>query len=263
MQLRPWLDRLVSGVLIISVIMVPTAYSESRSDLAPQGKLRVAFLLGPIYATKDLSTGELKGVAIDLGQALARRVGVPFEPVSYAALPDLLAAASTGGWDVALMGINNERAKLLDFSAPYMEVEQGFLVRADIPVTGVADIDKGEIRVGVIEKAGADVLLSSALKNAVLVRAASVPELFALLDGGKADVIAATKTALFSGAETRQGSRVLEGRILVEPIGIAVPKGRADAAAYVEKFVHDAKTDGLIKSAIERAKLRGVGVAPN
>jgi polar amino acid transport system substrate-binding protein len=59
------------------------------------------------------------------------------------------------------------------------------------------------------------------------------------------------------------GSRVLEGRFLVEPIGAGVPKGRnAAAAAYVGHFVELAKADGLIKSAIDRAGLRGVVVAP-
>ncbi|MCP2500411.1 MAG: hypothetical protein NCA08_02420 [Deltaproteobacteria bacterium] len=83
------------------------------------------------------------------------------------------------------------------------------------------------------------------------------------MDDGKADVIAATKAALFTEAGSRPGSRVLDGRILVEPIGMGVPKGRnAAAALYVEKFVEEAKAAGLVKSAIERAKLRGVVVAP-
>jgi polar amino acid transport system substrate-binding protein len=201
-------------------------------------------------------------VAIDIGQALARRIGVSFEPVSYTALPDVLAAAKTGAWDIALMGINSERAAVLDFSAPYMEVEQGYLTRGDVPVRSEADVDKDGIRIGVIEKAGADVLLSRTLKNAVLVRAANVPALFALLDAATVDVIAATKTSLFLGAEGRTGSRVLDGRILIEPIGIGVPKGRGAAGAFVGKFVQEAKAEGLVKSAIERAKLRGVVVAP-
>ena len=97
----------------------------------------------------------------------------------------------------------------------------------------------------------------------MLVRTASVPELYALLDAGKVDVISATKATLFAAAGSRPGSRVLDGRILVEPIGMGVPKGRdGAAAAYVGKFVQDAKAEGIVKSAIERAGLRGVVVAP-
>jgi polar amino acid transport system substrate-binding protein len=105
--------------------------------------------------------------------------------------------------------------------------------------------------------------LSRSLKNAELVRAASAAELYALVGAGKADVIAATKTALFVEADKIPGSRVLEGRFLVEPIGAGVPKGRnAAAAAYVESFIESVKADGMVKSAIDRAGLRGVVVAP-
>jgi polar amino acid transport system substrate-binding protein len=237
--------------------------SETKAAVAPTGKLRVAFLSAPIYATKDSATGELKGVAVDLGKELARRVGVPFDPVVYPNPPALIGGAKSGEWDVALMGINAERAAAMDFSAPYMEVEQGYLVRAAVSIATASDVDKAGIRIGVLEKAGADLYLSRTLKNAVLVRAISVPELFALFGAGKADVIAAIKTALFVEAEKQPGSRVLDGRFLVEPIGMGVPKGRdTAAAAYVGKFVEEAKAEGLVKSAIERAGLRGVVVAP-
>jgi len=261
-MIRWWLCSVVSGLFIFCAGMPTDVSSEPGTAVAPKGRLRVAFLLAPIYATKDGATGELKGVAIDLGQELARRIGVPFEAVSYPSIPEVIGAAKTDAWDIACMGINAERAAVMDFSTPYMEVEQGYLVRAGAPIAAEADVDKPEIRVGVVEKGGADILLSKTLKNAVLVRAATVPELYALLDAGKADAIAGTKTGLFVGAGSRPGSRILDGRILVEPIGMGVPKGRdGAAAAYVDKFVQEAKAQGLVKSAIERAGLRGVVVA--
>jgi polar amino acid transport system substrate-binding protein len=188
---------------------------------------------------------------------------VPFQPVPYSTPAAIIVGAKSADWDVALMGINADRAAAVDFSAPYMEVEQGYLVRAGLPIGTVSDVDKDGIRVGVVEKAGADVFLSGAFKNATLVRAKSVADLYALIDSGKADVIAATKTSLFAEAQKRPGSRVLDGRILVEPVGMGVPKGRnPSGAAYVGKFVEEAKAAGVVKAAIERAALRGVVVAP-
>ena len=149
--------RMTMTALVVLVVSASAAFTQSsqeeRQALAPTGKLRGAFLLSPIYATKDSATGELKGVAIDLGQALARRIGVPFEPVNYASVPEVIGGAKTGAWDVALMGINTERAAVMDFSAPYMEVEQGYLVRAGVSIATETDVDKTGIRVGVIEKA--------------------------------------------------------------------------------------------------------------
>ena len=51
---------------------------------------------------KLLATGAPKGVADDLGEELARRVGVPFEPVGDAGVPALIGGAKSGEWDVAL-----------------------------------------------------------------------------------------------------------------------------------------------------------------
>jgi len=237
--------------------------SEARAALAPTGKLRVAFVSAAINATKDPTTGELKGVALDLGQELARRVGVKFHPVVYDAVSGLIGGAKSGEWDVALTGINAERAAAMDFSAPYMEIEQGYLVRAGVSIATPSDVDKTGVRVGVLEKNVADLVLSRTLKNATLVRANSVAELFALFGTGKADVIAIGKPGLFAEVAKHPGARVLDGRILVEPIGMGVPKGRDTAAAlYVGKFVEEAKAKSLVKSAIERAQLRGVVVAP-
>jgi len=237
--------------------------SVTKAALAPTGKLRVAFFAAPLYAIKDPATGEWNGVAVVLGKELAKRVGVPFEPVAYPAVNALIGGAKSGEWDVALTGIDAARAAAMDFSSPYMEIEQGYLVRAGTSITVASEVDTAGIRVGVVEKSAADALLSRTLGNATLVRANSVAEFQAFLGSGKADVIATGKTGLFAVAAKLPGSRVLDGSILVEPIAMGVPKGRDPAAAaYVGKFIEDAKAEGLVKSAIERAGLRGVIVAP-
>jgi polar amino acid transport system substrate-binding protein len=265
MHLRHWLRAGVVGLLVGGCAGMQGGIApETKAAMAPTGKLRVAFISAPIYAVKDGATGEFRGVAIDLGKELARRVEVPFVPLSYPNPPALVGGAKSGEWDVALMGINAERAAAMDFSAPFMEVEQGFLVRPGAAAIATAsEVDRPGVRVGVLEGSGADAHLTGAVKNAVLVRVKTLGENYALLDAGKADVIAATKQALFDGAASRSGSRVLEGRFLVEPIGIGVPRGRdVSAAAYVGRFVEDVKAQGRVKSAIESAGLRGVVVAP-
>lgn len=259
-----WFFTVILGLLFVgfaSAQMAPTL--ETRQALAPTGKLRVAFLLAGVYATKDPATGELKGVAVDLGDEFARRIGVPFQPLPYPTPAAIVLGAKSEEWDVALMGINPERATAMDFSAPYMEVEIGYLVRAGVAIAAAPDVDAPGIRVGVLEKAGADVYLSSILKNATLVRSKTLGDLDALLKSGNAEVITATKSFLFDRAAGHPGSRILDGRVLVEPIGMGVPKGRnALAGEYVGKFVEEAKSAGLVKSAIDAAGLRGVAVAP-
>jgi polar amino acid transport system substrate-binding protein len=237
--------------------------AETKASLAPTGKLRVAFLSAPIYAAKDPATGELKGVAVDLGKELAQRVNVPFDAIVYPTFPELMSGARSGQWDVALMGVDPERAKVVDFSAPFMNVEQGFLLRTGATIATASAVDVAGVRVGVLEKSSLDALLSQTLKNATIVRARTLAENYALLDAGKADAVAGTKPALFNAAASRPGTRVIDGGLPSDQIGMAVPKGRAAGAAeFVGRFVEEAKATGLVKAATERAGLRGVVVAP-
>ena len=74
----------IIGLLFMGAGIATAPTPETRQALAPTGKLRVAFLSGPLYATKDPATGELKGVAVDLGKDLARRVGGRAHRVSRA-----------------------------------------------------------------------------------------------------------------------------------------------------------------------------------
>jgi polar amino acid transport system substrate-binding protein len=255
------LTLMLGGVLAGCASQPPSA--ETRATLAPTGKLRVGFLLVPLYATKDAATGEYRGLAPEIGKQLAQSVGLPPEWVAYPSVPALINGAKAAEWDIALSGINTERAAVIDFSAPMMEVEQGYLVRAGVPIDAAAQVDRAGVRIGVLERAGADVFLSKELKNAQLVRVNSPSELFGLFAAGKADVIAGTKSTLFAESAKQPGSRVLDGRIVVEPIGAGVPKGRAPGAAqYVARLVEQAKADGRVKAAIEKAGLRGVTVAP-
>ena len=264
MRLPYWLSAGIVGLLIAGCAGMQNGMNtETKAALAPTGKLRVAFLLVPIYATRDAATGELKGVAVDLGKELAQRANVPFDPVVYATFPELMNGAKSAQWDVALMGVDAQRATVVNFSAPFMNVEQGYLVRAGVPIAAASDVDAPGVRVGVLEKSSLDILLSQTLKSATLVRAKTLPENYALLDAGKTDVMAATKPALFAGAGSRPGTRVLDGQFPVDAAGMGVPKERdTAAAAYVSKFVEEAKAQGLVKSAIDRAGLRGVVVAP-
>jgi polar amino acid transport system substrate-binding protein len=78
---------------------------------------------------------------------------------------------------------------------------------------------------------------------------------------GKADAVYATTAAMLVQSKKMAGSRVLEDRG-GEEAAIAVRKGRQPAAAYARQFVEDAKSEGLVKAAIDKAALRGVVVAP-
>src|SRR6476660_1196888 len=75
---------------------------EPRLILAPSGVLRAGLYPGtPTSILPDAGSGAPRGVGYDLGKALARRLGVPYEPVVFAKNAEVLAAVKTGEVDVA------------------------------------------------------------------------------------------------------------------------------------------------------------------
>ena len=187
--------------------------TEVRQALAPTGKLRVGLQLGsPHNVITGPVTGETKGVGFDLGRDLARRVGVPFEPVMYPSVGALLDGGRVGAWDVAFVGFSPARAKEWDFTPLHLEIEFGYLVPGGSSISTMAAVDRPGIRVAVQEKSQPDVFLSRTLKNAVVVRASSLAGTLEMLKSGKADAIFSIKPSLFEVSNQLPGSRVLEGR---------------------------------------------------
>jgi len=264
MRTPHWLITAILGLLLTGCASIHTAPTpEARQALAPTGKLRVGLYLGnPLSVVRDSASGEMKGVGFDLGKELARRMGVPFEPVVYPSIRALLDSAKSGGWDVASIAFTPARAKDMDFAAPHLEVELGYLIPGGSSISTMADVDRPGIRVAMQEKGLVDTFLSPTLKNAVVVRASSIAGTLEIVKSGRADVFAGNKPSLFEMLNQLPGFRVLDGRFTTDPVAMAIPKGRDLGVAYARQFIEDAKSEGLVKAAIERAGVRGVVVAP-
>jgi polar amino acid transport system substrate-binding protein len=264
MRTTQWLMTAILGLLLTGCAGIQTAPTpEVRQALAPTGKLRVGLQLGsPHNVIRDPVSGEMKGVAFDLGNELARRMGVPFEPVLYPSVGALLDGGKSGAWDVAFVGFSPERAKEWDFTALHLQIEFGYLIPGGSSISTMADVDRPGIRVAVQEKSQPDIFLSRTLKNAAVVRASSLAGTLEMLKSGSADAIFSIKPSLFEISNQLPGSRVLDGRPGIDPHAMAVPKGRDPGVAYARKFVEDAKSEGLVKAAIERAGIRGAVVPP-
>jgi polar amino acid transport system substrate-binding protein len=236
--------------------------SEARQALAPTGKLRVALQLGtPHNVLRDATSGDMKGVAFELGKEMARRLGVGFEPVLYPSVGALLEAGKTGAWDVAFVGYSAARAAEWDFTALHLEIEFGYLVPGGSAIATMGDVDKPAVRVAVQEKSGPDAFFTRTLKNVAMVRTPSNAAALEAVKGGKADVMASIKPVLFEMADRLPGSRVLDDRAGVDPHAMALPKGRGPGLAYARQFVEDAKSEGLVNSAIRSSGMRGATVA--
>ena len=234
-----------------------------RNDLAPSGKLRAGINYGnAVLATRDSTSGELRGVAVDLARELGRRVELPLEIVPFASAGQMVEGLKAGAWDVAFLAVEPGRAGEIAFTAPYIRIEGTYLVPAASPLHAIAEVDRDGVRVAVSAGSAYDLFLSRSLQHARIVRAASPNESFDLIVAGKVDVVAGVRQALVANAPKLPGSRVFDDRFMAIGQAMGIPKGRDEGAQYLREFIEDVKASGLVARSLEKAGVRGVSVAP-
>ncbi len=238
--------------------------SAVRAELAPHGKLRLAFpVASALYVTKDAATGALRGLSMDIGAELARRLGVPFEPLPCATVRDLIDATAADTWDVATIVKEAERETIFDYSRVYLEADSTYLVPAGSAIVTIADVDRPGTRIAVAEKSAFDLFLSRNLKEATLTRHAGVGAALEAMRAGNAEAVAAPRQVLMAAQPRFPRARILDGWFDVAHIGVVVPKGtRAAGLAYINEFLNEAIASGWIAEAMQRTGLKGTKVPP-
>ena len=234
---------------------------EVRSQLAPSGTLRVGLNMSNFLLTAtDAATGKPKGLAADLGHELGRRLGVPVELVPYPNPGALGDAAKSGAWDVGFLGAEPQRAKEIDFTAAYVEIEATYLVPAGSSIKTIADVDRPGVRIAISDRSAYDLYLTRELKHAQLVRERGDAILTRFLSD-KLDAMAGLRPGLMKDQAKAPGSRILDGNFTAVQQAAGTPKGRPAGAKYLKEFIEDVKASGLVAKTIEKHNVRGLNVA--
>jgi polar amino acid transport system substrate-binding protein len=237
--------------------------SSLHLDLAPTGKLRVGINYGnPVLATRDRTSGQLSGVAVDLARELGRRTDLPVELVGFESAGKMVEGLQAAAWDVAFLAVDPGREQDINFTAPYIEIEGTYLVPPGSALVAIADVDREDVRVGVSSKSAYDLFLSRDLKHAQLVRASSPGAAFDLILAGKVDALGGVRQHLVANTAKLPGSRVLDGRFMAIQQALGIPKGREAGISYLREFIEDVKASGLVARALEKAGVQGVSIAP-
>ena len=230
---------------------------------APTGPLRVAINLGnPLLAARG-ADGSASGLSVDLGRALAERLGVDcrlavVETAGHAV--DLVGGEEA---DVGFFAIDPLRGALIAFTAPYVLIEGTYLVRDDDPIHEIDDVDRPGRRVVVGKGSAYDLFLTRELKHATIVRVESSQAVVDTFVASGAEVAAGVRQPLEADARRCGGLRVLDGRFMTirQAMGLAKSRG-PDAAAFLATFVEEAKADGFVAAALVRHGIDGASVAP-
>ncbi len=224
--------------------MTPSA--AVMAELAPQGTLRAAINYGnPVLAQRG-ADGEPAGVSVALARALAERLGVPLQLITYDAAGKVFAALEQGAWDLAFLAIEPVRAAQIAFSEPYVIIEGTYLLREEDPARQVAELDRAGRRIAVGQGAAYDLYLSRTLTQAELVRASTSATAIDWFVEQGLDAVAGVRQPLETYAAAHPGYRVLEDSFTEIRQAMAVPKGKDAAAAFVQAFLDEQLRNGFV-----------------
>jgi len=229
-----------------------------RQALAPTGVLRIGVYAGsPSSMVRHPQTGETEGVALNLGLALAKQLGVPAKVVEYERLALVVDAVKAGEADFTFTNASEARAKVVSFTPPLIQLELGYLVPATSRMATMDDVDRPSVRVGVSQGSSSQAALAKLYKHATLQAASSVKQAQDMLRRDEVQAFATNKAILFEMAQGLPGFKVLDGRWGLENLAIAVPQGREAGMGYLRQFAIDMQANGQLQTFIQRAGLRG------
>jgi polar amino acid transport system substrate-binding protein len=255
------------GALLAATLAAPAFADDAAAlkELTPIGKLRIAVAVSPapsaLYAIKD-ATGQLRGVTIDLGNALARKLGVAPQFVSFLASGEIQNSAADNVWDVTFMPVDQERKKFVDFGDAYHLLQSTYLVAPGSKLQAIADVNAAGVRIAGVADTATFRASMKASPDATPVSVAGVDAAVALMRAGGADAIALSRESLATLAGKIPGSRVLDGGFLNSTTAIAVPRDHPAALAYVTAFIEEEKASGDVRRFFDEMGLTTSQVAP-
>ena len=235
-----------------------------RAELAPSGVLRAGINLSNfLLVTGQTASGDPQGVSPDMARALADRLDVPVEYISYATPGELADAAIEDLWDICNIGAEPERAKTITFTAAYVEIEATYLVPAGSPIQSIDEVDREGVRIGVYGRSAYGLWLSDHIERAELVKAEGVDASFDIFSANRLEALAGLRPRLVEDAANLPGARVLDGQFTAVQQAIGTKPDHKAGAAFLCDFVEEAKSSGLVASLLAKHGVEGqLTVAP-
>jgi polar amino acid transport system substrate-binding protein len=253
-MLRTLASRILIAVLLsLPLVLSAAAREDDVKELAPTGKLRVALVFAPeksiFFVVKD-GNGRPQGVTADIAGALGHAVNLPVEYVLFPNSGLATDALESGAVDVSFMPVDEERKQRVAFGPNYVLGESTYMVTAALPARTVEEVDRPRVRVIGIANTTTIRAAARTLKNTAISPVPSVAEAVAMMRDGKADAFALSRDSLPTYVKQVPGSRITDGAFQQIGIAIAVAKGNQAGLAAVTKFMDQAKSNGLVRKAL-------------
>ena len=197
----------------------------------------------PPFGFNNPSSGKVEGFDVDLGQAIADKLGVKpkfIEAISDNRIPFL--EDGTADLILSTMTINEERVEQIEFSDPYFIARGRVLVPGDSDITGVADLAGKNVCTALGSTYEAN--LKKQAPEAKLKLVDSYSECLELVQNGAVDAVS-TDDVILTGMIIQDDTLKLVGDELTqEPYGAGIKKGDTQMVEFVNGVFKGLKDDG-------------------
>lgn len=250
---------LIGAMLVVMMVGVfGCASVDTLAEIEERGSIKFAMSGGyPPFNYFD-DQGNLVGFDVEIGQEVARRLGVEYEPV-VTNWDGILIGLTAGQYDGILgsMAITEDRLEQVDFTDPYYYSGAQLVVQSDSAINGAADVTS-DMRIAVVtgttfadqvEEWGAEPVYYES--DALTLNDLASGQ----VDGVITDALVALNTMQDQGYDLKLAGDML----YTEELAVAVRKGDENLAAEINSALQEMRADGTYQEISQRYFGRDIG----
>ena len=241
--------------LLAGLSLVAFGQAGPATEIAPGAKLRVGMISIPV----------LGGVAVPVAAFIGQKLGAAIVPVMYPSPDAYRESFGKGEWDIAIGPRVLAPADKADTTGNLWAIGLVYVAAPGSDFPDTASVDKAGVKIGTIQGAPSDLVLSREIKAAEIVRIPLSPTIGAdaagLLRSGKANAFGADSGVGYAAAQALPGAKIVPGVFGTVLVTAALPKGHSAAAqALLATLADEAKKTGVVQKAIDAKGLKGLSV---
>jgi cystine transport system substrate-binding protein len=247
-----WLKAVVVAGAIQALAAIPVHAGENFDAIKSAGVIKIGTEGTYAPFTYHDDTGKLVGFDVEIGEAVAERLGVKAEFVE-GKWDGLIAGLDAKRYDVVInqVGITEERRAKYDFSQPYVASKAALIVREDnSDITDFAHL-KGKKAAQSLtsnygkmaQEAGAEIVATDGFDQSI-----------ALVVQGRADATLNDSLSFFDFKKKQPNApvKIVATQGDASESGILIRKGDAELVDAINKALDEIKSDGTYQKISEK-----------
>ena|SRR5579872_4108668 len=254
---------LVAAVFLCVAIHGAGAASANLATIQSSKTIKFGWGAWTPYEFRDMNSGQLKGMLIELANALAAQMNVKAEFVEDN-WSTITQGVASGKFNVAIEGVTMPRQKIVDFSRPLYQTNYTALVLANSKYQTWDQLNQPGIVIAVPTGANVDDQLTT-MKAAgtfkgELVRLKDVGAAVLEMTTGRAAAYAGQEDHLLSVVAEHPEYRITKGNYGAEYFSVAMPQGDPELKAAIDKAIVGVIKNGTMQKLLADYHAKGTQV---